>query len=128
MSHLARQVIIFLCIASFLAVPVRFASNGLAVIFYTSFDSVEKPAGSCPMCHAGERGQCHCPCCQGGSCSCSVSSGEDDDSQLVLVLESAVPPDQSENLPDLPSAALTQISGQNVAGIASPVPTPPPRT
>ncbi len=127
-SPIGRQIITFLCIASFLAVPVRIASNGLAVVLYASPAAVDKPGASCPMCSAGHGGICRCPCCQAHSCSCSLTSGEEDDRLMVLVLENSMPPKQPESPPELPSTALAQPPYQNVAEITSPVPTPPPKS
>jgi hypothetical protein len=123
-----RTAAIVACIISFLIIPARLASNGLGVLLLHSGETIETPAGACPMCAAAHGGECHCPCCQGGACSCSLSSGHEEDSWLVLILESAMPPDDPEILPELPSAALGSGSLESVAGVLLPVPKPPPRS
>jgi hypothetical protein len=124
-----RTITALLCAASFLVIPAHLASNGLGVLLLPGDERMEKTVGACPMCTAAKGGACHCPCCHGDACSCSLSSGDNGESGLLfLVLESALPPDQPEITPELPSAALFVDPATSLPANSPCVPTPPPRS
>jgi hypothetical protein len=129
-AHL-RLPAILLSLASFLAFPVHLASNGLSILILLgpahSTIGSEKPACSCPMCRASKGASHHCACCEGKACTCTVSS-EEEDSWLLLVIESATFTGPDEFYANLSSSPLESAFPVLTSAIALPVPTHPPRS
>lgn len=125
-----RLPAILLCVASFLALPVHLASNGLSVVILRgrAYSTIEResPACCCPMCRASGGTAHHCACCKGDSCTCSLSSDEED-SWLLLVIESATFTGPDEFYANLSSSPLISAFPILSRSIVLPVPTPPPR-
>lgn len=121
-----------ICLASFLALPVRLTSNGLCIVVLHAgmCPTIEGGDGacSCPMCRAsgGARHHCHCACCNEGACTCGISSRKSDP-WLLLVVDSATLPSHDEFYVNLPSSLLRNATPLMVQTIELPVPTPPPK-